>query len=648
MSKYLVAGVLASVMTLGAAQGANAQSIDYGLFETMFGEPVTTSATGKPQRVSEVSLNMEIITQEEIKRTGARTIPDAIRHIPGINVFQMTETQQEVAIRGLGGSYNDRILVLINGRQVFMDYYGLVVWDSLPVQLNEIRQIEVVKGPNTALFGFNAVGGVINIVTYNPMYDDIDAVTAELGTHEQRAASLTHTFKAFEDKLAVRYSFQNRYMDEFDADPATAGLSGAVVADEHSGSNSWNGSITAVAQVADATQVEVELTSSDLERNELVGDQYDHHDYKLHSHKIMMKHENDYGLWNATFYRNDVEVKELDIAPNNVWVAQLSNIFTVGNDHVFRLMGEYRDNRSTVIGLPSVDARAQFDILSASAMWNWNVKNNLSVSNTVRWDTMNFDYKGAINVGNPFTEADYDAREVEKIGFNSGLTYQHDEDTTIRASVARGIDIPSFLEFSLQAPPFFVGNPDAPVTVVTNYEVGMDYALRDYNAQLKTAMFFQKVEDQVGTIGGQIQDIGDQKVYGIEIAIDGTYKDNWTWGANYSWAKVEADQTGGSDLADDTNPQHVANLYLGYNKGKWDATTYVTYYGDYESSTFNGLTSDPYGVDADFFVNARVAYQVNEQILLEAVGKNILKTDFVMHSGSPVESEYFVRGTYNF
>jgi len=117
---------------------------------------------------------MIIISAEDIQRSGAHDIPGVLRHVAGVDVLQWTNDDADVSVRGYDQPYSPRLLVLIDGRQVYADYYGFTPWSALPVELNAIRQIEIVKGPNAALFGFNAVGGVINIVTYNPLYDDIN------------------------------------------------------------------------------------------------------------------------------------------------------------------------------------------------------------------------------------------------------------------------------------------------------------------------------------------------------------------------------------------------------------------------------------------------------------------------------------------
>ena len=159
---------------------ATAQSIDYGSLEMLFDEPVTTSATGAPQRSTDAPVTMEIISADEIRSSGARQLTDLLARVPGLEVRNTSSVTGEVSIRGYNGPKTPRLLVLVNGRQVFNDSYNEVNWAAIPVQMEEIRQIEIVKGPNTALFGFNAVSGVINIITFSPFYDDADSMTVRV------------------------------------------------------------------------------------------------------------------------------------------------------------------------------------------------------------------------------------------------------------------------------------------------------------------------------------------------------------------------------------------------------------------------------------------------------------------------------------
>ena len=186
----IATALLAGLVICGAAL---AQAPDEGVLAQIFQAPITSSATGRPQLASEAPANIEIITQDDIRRSGATTIPDALEFLPGVYVRRYGIADVDVGIRGYDQPYNPRLLVLVNGREVYEQAYGDVPWSEIPVQLEEIRQIEVIKGPNSALYGFNAVSGVINIITYDPLTDTINAATVRGGTQSYLSGSVVGT-----------------------------------------------------------------------------------------------------------------------------------------------------------------------------------------------------------------------------------------------------------------------------------------------------------------------------------------------------------------------------------------------------------------------------------------------------------------------
>src|SRR5579862_3061315 len=107
MTRQILTLVFGSLL---AAHMAAAQSIDYGAFEELFGEPITTSATGSPQRAADVPAEIEIVTQEMIRRSGATNIPDAISHVVGVDVLRWGVSSADVAIRGYDTPYSPRLL----------------------------------------------------------------------------------------------------------------------------------------------------------------------------------------------------------------------------------------------------------------------------------------------------------------------------------------------------------------------------------------------------------------------------------------------------------------------------------------------------------------------------------------------------------
>jgi outer membrane receptor for ferrienterochelin and colicins len=274
----------------------SAQSIDYGASEQVFGEPITTSVTGSPQRASDVPATTEIITADEIRRSGARDIPGVLRHVAGIDVLQWRNDDADVAVRGYNQPFSPRLLVLIDGRQVYADFYGYTPWTALPVELAQIRQIEVVKGPNSAFFGVNAVGGVINIVTYNPLYDRVNSASASIGTQGLAEASAVATLK-LHNIGAMRISAGARSDDEFST-PENPLVAGARRGDHRAEINALT-----VARLGRNVVANFEATTSSSSEVDLAAGYTTLEDhYHAKSVKLQLSADTRLGLVKATAY----------------------------------------------------------------------------------------------------------------------------------------------------------------------------------------------------------------------------------------------------------------------------------------------------------------------------------------------------------
>jgi iron complex outermembrane receptor protein len=124
-----------------------------------------TSASRKEQRAGDVAAAVFVITQEDIRNSGLTTLPDLLRLAPGVDVAQVNANKWAVSIRGFNGVFANKLLVLINGRSLYNRLFSGVLWDTTDVVLDNIERIEVIRGPGAAMWGANAVNGVINIVT---------------------------------------------------------------------------------------------------------------------------------------------------------------------------------------------------------------------------------------------------------------------------------------------------------------------------------------------------------------------------------------------------------------------------------------------------------------------------------------------------
>lgn len=135
--------------------------------EQLLDVPVV-SASRQEQKSTELAIPVSVITAEEIHASGLTTIPEILQLAPGVDVRRMDRYRYIVGVRGMASFTSDRTLVLINGRNALDPTYGAPDWLRLPVLVEDIERIEILRGPGGAAWGANAFTGVINIITKKP------------------------------------------------------------------------------------------------------------------------------------------------------------------------------------------------------------------------------------------------------------------------------------------------------------------------------------------------------------------------------------------------------------------------------------------------------------------------------------------------
>jgi iron complex outermembrane receptor protein len=124
-----------------------------------------TSVSRRPEPVSDAAASIFVITNGDIRRSGARTLPEALRLAPNLQVARVSAGTYAISARGFNNSLGNKLLVLIDGRTVYTPLFSGVFWDMQDVVLEEVERIEVISGPGATLWGTNAVNGVINVIT---------------------------------------------------------------------------------------------------------------------------------------------------------------------------------------------------------------------------------------------------------------------------------------------------------------------------------------------------------------------------------------------------------------------------------------------------------------------------------------------------
>ncbi len=652
-------------LLLAVPVSAVGQSIDYGALEALFEEPVTTSATGTPQRVTEAPADLRIITAEEIRRSAATDIPGILRQLAGLEVWRSTAAAVDATVRGYNQPYSPRLLVLINGRQVYKDYYAYTAWNALPINLAEIRQIEVVKGPNAALFGFNAVAGVVNILTYNPLYDDIDNATLRVGDGGYRALELVHTARLGE-RGGLRLSAGGYDSHEFDTELAP--WEAAMRVDprkRHLAADS-------LFQVGSTTQLGLELTHVEAQQTNLLP-YYGlaHSDYDTSSIKATLSAESALGLLEGVVYRNQADVvlyspfvsggAGADMV-NRTTVARLQDLFKLGAEHTFRLTGEFRHNE--LASTPIRGGEVHYNVWSLGAMWDWAVTDRLSLTNALRFDRLHSSRSGYLPAGFGFSNADF-TRTLHETSWNSGLVYRPSEQDTFRLLAGRGVQLPSMIEGSFlmqqegpQGTLGTAGNPELEPTQVESWSLVYDRRLPTIASTLRTTLFHLENES-LKSIPGNLPtrlppdadfplylftNVGDSEANGLELGIAGA-RAGWRWETNYTYEVIQDDLTVNRtrltypvDFEAGT-PRHKLNGHLGYSTGPWEWDLYGYYVGEYEMLTNGGdpLTIQRVKIPAYTLLDARIGYRIAKGVQLSLAGQGFNQAQHAETAGPEVE-----------
>lgn len=129
------------------------------------GDILITSVSKRSERLSDAAASVFVISADDIRRTGAVNLPEALRLAPALQVARLNASQYAITARGFNGTTANKLLVLIDGRVVYTPLYSGVFWDAQDLPMAEIERIEVVSGPGATLWGSNAVNGVINVIT---------------------------------------------------------------------------------------------------------------------------------------------------------------------------------------------------------------------------------------------------------------------------------------------------------------------------------------------------------------------------------------------------------------------------------------------------------------------------------------------------
>lgn len=595
---------------------AKGQSLDYQKLEGMFDEPVTISATGKPERLSDTAATMDIITQDDIQRSGARDLATLLRLLPGV-----------ITYRGHVGTDPFSIgAILLNGREIYLAAFGELFLESIQVELEEIRQIEVVRGPQSALYGFDSGDGVINIVTFDPARDPVDYARIRAGNDARRDGAASVTLTPF-DGAGLRLTAATDHQHEEGFTPPR----GAGVEQMNPERRSF--SANASVYLPDESHATFEVAHSDLSLPSTVPEASLLLDARLQNDAVKGDYTVDtaLGKMGALLSYTSLTVPEAQTYLNNrinlhdhTLDGRLNDLVKLSPDDSLRVEFEARDESVHSGSSPEPVTTL---MLAGSAMWDHRFSDALSMVNAIRY------YHGDIGqVGPALINGDFHFHP-RGLADNSSVIYKLGTDDTLRGSFARGLSLPSELSFaqlgltsatakgqSLAAGPG--------LATMTNTEARLTYnhQFRDEGLSARASLFEQQSDSVMSLTPFQLLASaaptcnppnartlktcralvagstlsGTER--GIELELEHKSSSGLTWGANYTLERMQPHPTPNTLLLlPDTGAEQTlqeqtlqkANAHLGYGWEQWNADIRLLYTSPTPMMTLDTLGRSP-------------------------------------------------------
>jgi iron complex outermembrane receptor protein len=183
-----------------------------------FEEQVVVTASRSEQQLVNAPAAVSLVTTQTIQNSPATNVGDLLRSVPGVNVMQTSARDFNITARGATSTLSTSQLALVDGRSVYLDFFGMVMWDLVPSSPQDIRQIEVIRGPASAVWGANAMTGVVNVITKTPrelaaargstFTVGVGAFNRSVGGPDQDAGSLFYINGSYAEAVDERWAFK--------------------------------------------------------------------------------------------------------------------------------------------------------------------------------------------------------------------------------------------------------------------------------------------------------------------------------------------------------------------------------------------------------------------------------------------------------
>jgi iron complex outermembrane receptor protein len=594
--------------------------------EELMDVQVVTSVAGVAQPWFTTPSAIHVITAEEVRRAGHRTIAEALRMVPGIDVRQGMSHQWSVTSRGFNGPYANKLLVLIDGRTVYDPAFAGVFWDIQDVLLEDLDRIEVIRGPGATLWGANAVNGVVNIITKTAKDTQGTYLTAGAGTYERGFGALRHGGQFGDDS---HYRVWGKYADKDQLEGVTGqdlhddwdlAHGGLRIDTEQGDGRQWTVSTDAYNSNRIGEFAPVPIPDQHLVYNNTISDGRAGGGNILLNLAQSPTSDNGWSIQGYYERANRVTIAGLQLERNTVDL-DWKHRFTQGDSHKFVWgLGWRLHDDATEPGpyVGFVPADRQTNLFSAF----------IQDTITIAPDRLQ------LMLGCKFEHNDHTDFEWQP---SARLWFTPDDQQVLWAAISRPVKTPSRLEDDLSliggyvdvglaaggppagvyAPLGITGNTDTDSEEVMAYELGYRRKIAD-RLTIDATVFYNDyagIQSYSSLTYGAIDNLADAESYGAESVVTWNVVDNWRLTANHSYLYMVIDP----DTAR-TNERATRNQV--------SLHSYLDIADDLEfnvSGYYAGPRTPPSLSKTEYFrLDAGLTWRPTENIELALVGQNLL------------------------
>lgn len=595
----------------------NLNDLDQLSFEDL--GKVVTSVSKRKEESFEAPAAIYVITQEDIRHSGATAIPEVLRMVPGLHVTRSDSTGWSVTSRGFNSDgFANKLLVLIDGRSVYTPLFSGVYWDVQDTLLEDISRIEIIRGPGATIWGANAVNGVINIITKNAKYTQSKLLSAGGGNEEHFMASGRYGGRINDNLYYRAYVKQNN-----------RGASKTLSGDD--GSNSWH---------MERAGFRTDWEKSTFDHITIQGDVYHGKEDLLLSalpngeirdDSLKVTGGNVLGQWTHSF--SDDTNSELKL-----YYDHAARDYSVLNQQVNTLDVDYNLSTKALerhLFVGGLGYRMVWDDLDGTDILSYKVSNQRTTHLFTGFIQDTFSLvpeRLNVTLGSKFEHNDFTGFEIQP---SIRAAWTPNDSNTLWASVSRAVRTPSRSDDDISlavrnlGPGFlrWLGSRDFKSEELIAYEVG--YRVQPNQKILVDATAFYNDYDKLRTFEATSQPIPADTFIGVEtdnmakgnsqgFEIAGTFDvtDRWKVKASYSFLNITIEDAvdPNAELDEGNSPKNQFNLVSQLDLPYSIEVSNSLYYVDNISSA---------NIENYVRFDTRIAWEPKPGLELSLVGQNL-------------------------